>query len=160
MYSKENTMKKRHVHLTDEDKNKLIEMLSKGSLKVRVQKRIMALQMLDKGMSYLAVQGHLGVSNVTLSKWASKYGAAGLAFLRDKPRSGRPMELSGEDRAKITALACSTPPEGYARWSLRLLADRLVELECVESISFKQVGNILKKMNCNPTGKNNGASEP
>lgn len=70
-------MKKRHVHLTDEDKNKLIDMLSKGSLKVRVQKRILALQMLDKGMSYLAVQGHLGVSNVTLSKWASKYGSTG-----------------------------------------------------------------------------------
>jgi len=79
--------------------------------------------------------------------------------LNDKPRPGRPIGLSGEDRAKITALACSDPPAGYARWSLRLLADKVVELEIVESISFKQVGNILKKMNCSLIGKDNGASE-
>ena len=153
-------MQKRHVDLRFKDKNKLKELLSKGSLKVRVQKRIMGLQMLDKGMSYVTVQGHLDVSNVTLSKWVSKYKASGLSFLKDKPRSGRPLGLSGEERAKITALACSEPPEGYARWSLRLLADKLVELDYVERISFKQVGNILKKMNYSLTGRNNGALEP
>lgn len=151
-------MKKQHVHLTNEDKNSLKELLSKGSLKVRVHTRILALQLLDKGMSYVSVQKHLAVSNVTLSKWALKYKAFGLAFLKDKARSGRPIGLSGEERAKITALACSQPPEGYARWSLRLLADKLVELNYVESISFKQVGNILKKMNCSLTEKDNGVS--
>ena len=152
-------MKKQHVQLTEKDSKYLQDLLSKGSLKVRVQKRIMALQMLNKGMSYVAVQEHLNVSNITLSKWAKKYKTSGLAFLKDKARSGRPVGLSGEDRAKITALACSEPPKGYARWSLRLLADKLVELEYVESISFKQVGRILKKMNCNLTEKSNGASE-
>jgi transposase len=149
-------MKKQHVQLTEKDRNYLRELLSKGKLKVRVQKRVMALQMLDRGMSYVEVQSHLDVSNVSLSKWASKYNASGLTFLKDKPRSGRPVGLSGEERAKVTALACSEPPEGYARWSLRLLADKLVELEYVDSISFKQVSNILKKMNCSLTEKNNG----
>ena len=152
-------MKKQHVHLTEPDRNYLKELLSKGSLKVRVQKRAMALQMLDRGMSYVDVQKQLNVSNISLSKWASKYKLVGLSFLQDKPRSGRPVGLSGADRAKITALACSEPPEGHARWSLRLLANKLVELEYVDSISFKQVGNILKKMNFSLTEKNSGVSD-
>lgn len=152
-------MKKQHIQLTEKDRAHLKELLSKGSLRVRVQKRILALQLLDKGMSYVKVQEQIGISNVSISKWASKYKSCGLSFLKDKARSGRPVGLSGEDRAKITALACSNPPEGYARWSLRLLADKLVELEYVDSISFKQVGRILKKMNCNLTEKNNGVSE-
>jgi hypothetical protein len=58
----------------------------------------------------------------------------------------------------VTALACSEPPEGHARWSLRLLADKLVELEHVDSISHKTVGEILKKTNLSLTSKDNGAS--
>jgi len=77
--------------------------------------------------------------------------------LNDKQRTGRPVGLSGEQKAKITALACSTPPKGYARWSLRILADRVVELDYVEDISHTEVGRILKKMNCSLTEKDNGA---
>ena len=65
--------------------------------------------------------------------------------IAEKPRPGRPPKLSPEERAKSTALACSTPPEGYARWSLRLLADRAVELELVSAVSHETVGVILKK---------------
>jgi len=143
--------------LTSEDRVHLEELLSKGSLKVRVQKRALALQMLDKGLTYQGVSSHLGVSHISLSKWAKRYGAEGLSMLYDKPRPGRPIGLSGEERAKVTALACSEPPEGYARWSLRLLSDRLVELEIVEGISHTEVGRILKKTNYSLSGKNNGA---
>lgn len=152
-------MKKHHVKLTEKDRVYLENMLSKGSLKVRVHKRILGLQMLDKGLSYQEVQNHLKTSAVTLSKWAALYKSSGLSFLNDKPRSGRPIGLSGEERAKVTALACSEAPEGYARWSLRLLSDKLVELEILEKISHTEVGRILKKMNCNLTEKNNGVSE-
>ena len=79
-------------------------------------------------------------------------------MLYDKPRSGRPIGLSGEERAKVTALACSIPPKGYARWSLRLLSDRLVELDIVENISHTEVGRILKKMNFNLIEKSSGVS--
>ena len=65
--------------------------------------------------------------------------------IAEKTRFGRPPKLSPEERARITALACSTPPEGYARWSLRLLADRAVELELVSAVSHETVGVILKK---------------
>jgi transposase len=74
-----------------------------------------------------------------------KYQSEGLIFLNDKPRTGRPVGLSGEQKAQITALACSEPPQGYARWSLRLLADRIIELKFVDEISHTEVGRILKK---------------
>ena len=152
-------MKKQHVSLSEQDFNFLKGLLQKGTLKVRKQKRAQALLELNKGKTYLEVSDLVNISNISLSKWSEKYKTEGLKFLDDKPRSGRPIGLSGKDRAKITALACSNPPKGYARWSLRLLADKLVELEIVESISFKQVGNILKKMNCNLIAKDNGASD-
>jgi hypothetical protein len=68
-------------------------------------------------------------------------------MLQDKPRTGRPVEIDGKQRAQVTALACSEPPEGYARWSLRLLADKVVQLEYCEHISHTEVAEILKKTN-------------
>ena len=65
--------------------------------------------------------------------------------LNEKPRPGKPPKLTGRDEAKLTAIACSEPPEGYARWSIHLLADKLVELDIVDSISRETVRNYLKK---------------
>ena len=67
------------------------------------------------------------------------------AALSEKPRSGKPVQISGEVRARITALACSDAPEGHARWTLRLLADKAVELGFCDSISHNHVSAILKK---------------
>jgi hypothetical protein len=78
--------------------------------------------------------------------WTCRYLAEGLeAALSDKPHSGRPIEIDGQARAKITALACSKAPAGHARWRLRWLADKLVELGLVDSISHDAVKEILKK---------------
>jgi len=152
-------MKKQHVQLNDSDLAYLEDLLSKGSIRVRKQKRAQALLELNRGKTFGQVAESLGTAYQTVSGWSKKYKSEGLSFLQDKPRPGRPIGLSGEDRAKITAIACSEPPAGYARWSLRLLADKLVELEIVDSISFRQVGNILKKMNCSLTEKGSGVSE-
>lgn len=152
-------MQKQHVNLSAADYDYLQGLLRNGTLKVRKQQRAQALLALHSGKTFTEVSELLNRNYVTVSSWAKKYKAVGLSFLDDKPRSGRPLGLSGEDRAKITAIACSKPPDGYARWSLRLLADKLVELEIVDSISFKQVGNILKKMNYSLTEKDSGASE-
>lgn len=62
-----------------------------------------------------------------------------------------PAKCTGDVEAKITALACSTPPNGQSRWTLRLIAERAVELEIVQSISHTQVGRILKKTNLSST---------
>ena len=151
-------MKKQHIKLTEPQRKELQELLSKGELKVRVQKRAMGLQMMDKGLTFQAIKEHIGISHISLGKWAKRFKTEGLKMLYDKPRSGRPIGLSGEERAKVTALACTRPPEGYARWSLRLLSDRLVELDILENISHTEVGKILKKTNFNLTEKNSGVS--
>ncbi len=65
--------------------------------------------------------------------------------VNEKPRSGRPREFTGREEAKLTLIACSEPPEGRNRWSVRLLADKLVELEVVDSISRESVRKYLKK---------------
>jgi len=152
-------MKKQHVKLTELERKELQDLLSKGDLKVRVQKRAMGLQMMDKGLTFQSIKEHLNVSHISLGKWAKRYRTEGLSMLYDKPRSGRPIGISGEERAKVTALACTKPPKGYARWSLRLLSDRLVELNIIENISHTEVGNILKKTNFSLTEKNTGVSE-
>ena len=149
-------MKKQHLQLKEEERNRLQDLLSKGMLNVRVQKRAWALLELDKGKTYQETSQLLNKSYPTVHGWAKKYHSEGLSFLKDKPRSGRPLGLSGEQRAKITTLACSDAPEGRARWTLRLLADKAVELGFVENISHTEVGRVLKKMNCSLTAKSSG----
>jgi putative transposase len=140
-------MKKQHVQLSDTDRAYLEALISKGELSAKVYRRALGLLELDRGQTYTAVSKILKVTIPTLSGWATKYQESGLQVLQDEPREGRPIEISGEQRAKITALACSEPPEGYARWSLRLLADKAVELEYCEHISHAEVRKILKKTN-------------
>jgi len=102
---------------------------------------------LNRGRTYTAVSKTLQVAQTTLSSWAEKFQENGLQVLADNPRPGRPIEIDGNQRAKITALACSDPPEGYAEWNLRLLADKAVELGYCESLSHTSVRRILKKTN-------------
>lgn len=144
-------MKKEHVTLTDTDRTYLQNLIKKGSLPAKTYKRALALLELDRGRTFTEVAEIVGVINQTTSTWAKKYKDSGLACLKDKPRPGRPIVIDGLQRAKITALACSDPPEGYERWSLRLLADKAVELEIVDEISYGEVRLILKKTNLSPT---------
>jgi len=140
-------MKKQHVKLTSEDRAHLETVTSKGKLSAKLYNRALALLELDRGKTFTAVSETLGVTIQTISGWAKRYQTDGLKALDDQPRSGRPVEIDGNERAKITALACSEAPEGYARWSLRLLADKVVELGYCEHISHTEVGQILKKTN-------------
>ena len=138
-------MKRQHVKLKAKDRAHLESLISKGKLPTRVFKRATGLLELDRGKTLTAVAETLGVRHVTVAAWRDGYKEQGLECLYDAPRSGRPPEIDGKLRAKITALACSQPPEGYARWSLRLLADKIVELEYCDRISYVQVDKILKK---------------
>lgn len=138
-------MKKEHVKLSDTDRETLTAMLAKGTLKAKAFKRATGLLELDRGKTFKEVAETLGVDYNTVSNWRKSYNQDGISCLQDKPRSGRPIEIDGEQRAKVTALACSKAPEGYARWDLRLLAEKVVELGYCDSISHTQVGKILKK---------------
>ena len=97
------------------------------------------------------------MSNPTIKRIRKAYVEEGLkAALEDGKRSGRPSIFDGKTRAKLTALACSPAPEGYSQWSLRLLADKAVELKLVETISHTEVAKILKKTTSNRTSKGSG----
>ena len=124
---------------------------------VRCWQRAGALLDLDAGCTLQQAAARAGVNYNRVAAWRDNYKALGLAALQDKPRSGRPIQIDGQQRAQITALACSTPPEGHARWSLRLLADKVVELGYVEQVSHNHVKTILKKTNSNRTSKRRGA---
>ncbi len=139
-------MKKQHVVLTDVDREYLTALLGKGKLSAKIYKRALALLELDRGKSYVAVSETIQMSAPTLSKRAKRYKEKGLQeALHDKPRSGRPIEIDGAQRAKVTALACSKAPQGYEKWSLRLLAEKAVALSYCEHISHTGVSKILKK---------------
>jgi transposase len=138
-------MHKTHIQLSPTDHQHLKDQLSKGILPARSYKRATALLALHQGQTLKAVCHLLHWSYPTVMTLRDKYQSLGLACLQDKARSGRPLQLAGVQLAQITALACSTPPVGYARWSLRLLADKAVELAYVPHLSHTKVGSILKK---------------
>jgi len=140
-------MKKQHIQLSESERTQLEQLLNQGSLPARKFKRVLAILELNRGRTFTAVAQTVGATIQSVSIWASKYRESGLAGLEDQPISGRPVTISGEERAKITALACSQAPEGYSQWTLRLLAEKAVELELVEEISHTHVGRILKKTN-------------
>ena len=144
-------MKKQHVTLSDTDCAQLESLLAKGSLQARAFKRATGLLELARSKTLQAVATTLGVDYNTVARWRDNYQAQGLACLQEAARSGRPIVIDGTQRAQLTALACSSPPTGRAEWSLRLLADKVVELGYGDSISHTQVGNILKKTKSNRT---------
>jgi putative transposase len=142
-------MKKQHLILKAADRASLKKLLTRGSLTVKVFKRATALLELDRGKSFGEVAGTLGVCYQSVSTWCEAYKAKGLLMLQDEPRPGRPVEIDGTQRAKITALACCQAPDGHSTWSLRLLADKAVELGYCEHLSHNYAGEILKKINSN-----------
>jgi putative transposase len=144
-------MRKSSLSLTVADKAHLQKLLSKGSLTAKVFKRATALLEVNRGRTLVDVAETLEVSYQSVSNWCRGYTKVGLHILHDEPRSGRPIKIDGTQRAKITALACSNPPKGYCRWSLRLLAGKVVELGYCEHLSHNHAGKILKKTNSSPT---------
>jgi transposase len=102
------------------------------------------------------------VSQPTVCRVRRQYVEQGLAAALDRRSPARRYErkLSGEQEARLVALSCSTPPAGRARWSLRLLADRLVELEIVDAVSYQTVRRVLKKTRSSRGARSSGASRP
>ena len=140
------------IKLKTKEKKVITDLLQKGSEKARTLTRCRILLLLDKGEHSGAIVKALSVDSKTVANIWHKYQENGLeAAIYEKARSGAPTIFDGKLKAKLTTLACSKPPEGYGKWSLRMLADRAVELEYTDSISHTEVGNILKKTMLNRT---------
>lgn len=140
------------IHLSDDERRSLQTLLQRGTTTARTQTRARVLDLLHRGQHPDAIAETLQVSTATVYNVKGRYQRAGFeAALYDQPRTGRPVEITGAQRAKITALACSAAPAGHARWTLRLLADKAVELELVEHVSHNAVKQILKKTSSSRT---------
>jgi len=143
---------KYHVYLTQENRQELERLIRSGASSARTQTRARILLLTDenqkqkKGTEEIA--SVLMCSLPTITNIRKKFVAGGVEnALYDKARPGAIPKITGEIEAQLTLLACSAPPEGRARWTLQLLADKLVELKLVDSISDVAVMHRLKKMN-------------
>jgi transposase len=92
----------------------------------------------------------VGLSTVHRQRQRLVEEGLGAALARKPSRQARPRKLDGEKEARLIAVACAKAPEGYARWTMRLLADRLVELKVVDAISDETVRRTLKKTDSSP----------
>ena len=146
-------MKKKYiVTLTDEERQMLQELLSRGNADAR---KLMHARILVKadappagpGWNDEAIAEALEVGRATVERVRKEFVEEGLeaALERRRPRRVYLRKLDGDGEAHLVALACQKPPEGHSRWTLQLLADRMVELEYVEEISYQTVRRTLKK---------------
>ena len=143
---------KYEIDLNDEERNHLVRLVKKGVGSARSILRANILLASDKNrrkrMSVGEIASLYHTSRTTVENVRRSYVTRGLeATLLRKQRATPPRQrkLSGEVEAHIIALACSDPPEGYARWTVRLLAEKTIELGYIDSISAMSVSRILKK---------------
>ena len=141
-----------HIYLEEEERIQLNQLIRCGKSAARVQTRARTLLLLDRSQgekrSLSLVADSAICSTSTVRNIKRNYLTGGLeAALYEKPRPGATPRFTGEIEAQLTMLACSEPPPGRARWSLRLLAEQLVALDYVEEISYVTVSKMLKKTN-------------
>jgi len=138
--------KKYCVSLTDDERASLQERLHKGKWGVRKVNRAHILLLAHEGESDAGIAEALHTSLPTVQRTRQRFVEEGLEeALTERRRCGQPRKLNGRQEAYLIALACSDPPQGRRRWTMELLADRLIELQIVESISDETVRLRLKK---------------
>ena len=140
--------KKYIVKLGDEERRELLELTRKGTVKARKMKRALILLKADEGLTDPEIMAAVNVSRPCVERLRKRFVESGLErALNEAPRPGQKRKLDGRGEATLIAIACSESPAGHGRWTLRMLADRLVELGVVESISYETVRTTLKKTN-------------
>jgi transposase len=141
-------MKKYVVTLRDDERQHLEQLLAKGKAAARTLRHAQALLKADQpvGWTDADIAEAFGLSVRTVERLRQRFVEEGLdTALKPKPVPRLPRKVDGEVEAHLVALTCSDPPEGRQRWTLRLLAEKLVELNMVESISHEGVRQALKK---------------
>ena len=134
------------INLNDEEHQTLDDMTRKGTLKARQFSRAMILLKANEGMSDPEIMAAVDVNRPTVERIRKRFVEGGLnRALNEDPRPGQKRKLDGRGKAQLTVLAGSDSPLGYDRWTLQLLADKLVELEVVDSISYETVRRTLNK---------------
>ena len=141
-------MNKRYpVHLTDAERDFLKRLIASGTAPARKLAHARLLLKADEGWTDAQIRAAVDISQPTISRARKQFVEEGLEAAlnrRTTSRVYRP-KLDGAQEARLIALACGKPPEGQARWTLRLLADKAVELEIADSLSYQTVRRTLKK---------------
>jgi hypothetical protein len=146
------------IKLSEQDRGELLDIVTKGA---RSARKILRANILlasdkrnDKYMTVAEIAEAYHTTPTTVQTVRTSYCEKGLAAtINRKKRETPPVpaKVTGEVEAHIIALACSDPPEGYSKWTLRLLANKTVELGYIDSISHVTVSSVLKKMNLSLT---------
>lgn len=152
------SQKKYVVNLNAIERQQLEELLRGGQHRARKLTRARILLKADDGCTDEEIVAALGVGRATVERLRHRFVECGLACLHDKPRPGADSKLDEKGEARLLAEACSPAPAGRARWTLELLAERVVALQLTESYSYESVRRVFKKTNSNRGGKSNGVS--
>ena len=159
-------MKKYKVTLTADERRALHDLIATGKAAARKlthARILLKADVSDDGLHWpdWRIADALEVGIDTVERVRQRFVEQGFDAALDRKKRLTPpraVKLDGRGEARLIALACSPPPEGRVRWTMKLLADRLVELEVVESISDETVRVALKKTSCSRTARSSGAS--
>ena len=143
-------MRNTKVYLSKDQRSHLENLVRAGKSSARIQTRARILLLSDRSTGKkrqdAEVAEALMICAATVSRIRRRFIFEGIeSALNDKPRPGQPPKITGDIEAKLTVLACSSPPEGHAVWTLKLLADQLVELGLVDSVCPATIYKRLKK---------------
>ena len=140
-------VKKYHVHLTASEREELRTMVRRGKIAARRLKRAQILLAADAGERDERIAASVQVGLSTVERTRRKFVEGGVEYaLSEQPRPGGQPKLDGKGEAVLVALACSQAPAGHTSWTMQLLADKLITLGVVDSISDETVRRRLKKM--------------
>jgi transposase len=139
--------KKYLVDLSADERETLLHLVRRGKHSSRKVTRARILLLAADGLTDEQIVASLKTAFATVERTRKRFVEEGLGCLNERPRRGQARKLSGKQEAHLIAIACSTPPEGRARWTLRLLADKVVELNFANSIARETVRQVLKKTN-------------
>jgi len=149
---------KYRVDLSEEEREQRLQLIRKGSSSARKLTRARILLKANEGLTDQQVARALNTGTATVGRVRQRFVEEGLeSALNERPRPGQRPKLTGRQEAHLIAVACTSPPQGHARWSLRLLAGKVVELGLADSLSPETVRKILKKQSLSPGRKSSGA---
>ena len=145
-----------HVALGKKERHQITAMLTKGRESARVLRRALILRQLDQGQTGVQVARNVGVARKTVRAIARRCEEEGLeSALYEKPRPGKPRALDISQNQRVIAMVCSPPPEGQARWSVRLIASEAVKRKLAPAVSRETIRLLLQNHDLKPWREKN-----
>ena len=145
-----------HVQLSRRDRKRIAEMLNKGRESARVLRRASILRQLDRGQTAAQVADNVGVAPKRVRAIARRYAEEGLeAALYEKPRPGQRRVLDAGQSQRIIAMVCGPPPQGQARWSVRLIAQEAVKRKLARRVGRETIRILLQHHELKPWRETN-----